>query len=121
MSIIVDKKENYTTFKVTGGVFMREGVREFSSTAKELIKKGKSRFIIDFSDCEYISSEGLGAITDIYKSCKSQSDGEFVVVFSDDPTNDVEYLFETVGLSMLLKDSIFSDYKKAEDYLIVKE
>lgn len=114
MSIIVDEKETHVTFRITGGVFIRDGVRDMNKRIEEFKEKGKARFLIDFSRCDYISSEGMGAMADLWKYCSSQPNGKMVVLFSTDPDNDVHYLFDTIGLSMIMKKGIFTDPEEAE-------
>lgn len=35
-----------------------------------LIKEGKSSFVLDFSNCKFIDSTGLGVLVSLYKKCK---------------------------------------------------
>ena len=114
MSVIVEEKKTHTVFHIADGVFIRETVRELMSKVKVIREKGKTRFIIDFTQCEYISSEGLGAVSGIWKDSVSQPDGKLIIVFNPDPENEVRYLFDTIGLSEIMKGDIFTDPDEAE-------
>jgi anti-anti-sigma regulatory factor len=114
VSIIVEDKTNFILFRIADGIFIREGVRELLEKVKPYREQGKSRFIIDFTGCDYISSEGLGAMSELWKYCKSQKNGKIGVIFNPDPENDVRYLFDTIGLTTMMKDNIFVSTEEAE-------
>lgn len=113
MSIVVDNREGYTILRIKDGVFIRDTVREMSEELKILKGEDKSRFLVDFSECDYISSEGMGAMSDLWKYCSSKPDGKMAVLFSEDEDNDVRYLFDTIGLSTIMKDCIFTNQEEA--------
>ena len=84
MSIIIEENDSYITIRISSGVFIQEGVREFSEHIKQLKIEEKQRFLVDFSQCEYISSEGLGAMSDLWKYSQSTPNGKMVVLFEID-------------------------------------
>ena len=53
--------------------FIVEEVSKFRDELLELMKKGKKNFMLDFSNCEFIDSTGLGVIVSIYKKCKEEN------------------------------------------------
>jgi len=81
---------------------------------RKLKSENKARFLIDLSGCEYISSEGLGAMSDLWKYCSGQPGGKLAILLSGDTSNDVRYLFETVGLTNLMREGLFMDRSAAE-------
>jgi len=117
MSVVIEDKKTHVVFRIEDGVFVRSGVREVSVKFREFLEKGQTRFLVDFSSCEYISSEGIGAMSDIWKNSTAKPNGRLVVVFSSDPENDVHYLFTTIGLAEVMKGHIFTDLREAEKAL----
>ena len=49
--------------------FNVEVVADFRIKVNEYIEDGKTDFIFDFSNCDFIDSTGLGALVSIYKKC----------------------------------------------------
>lgn len=42
---------------------------EFREKLNQLISKGEKNFMLDFSNCSFIDSTGLGVLVSIYKKC----------------------------------------------------
>lgn len=49
--------------------FEVKAVAEFRTTVLDLLAKDENNFIIDFSQCQFIDSTGLGALVSVYKRC----------------------------------------------------
>lgn len=49
--------------------FSVEAAGQFRESAKEYVEKGTTNFVLDFSNCKFIDSTGLGVIVGIYKKC----------------------------------------------------
>ncbi|WP_243156038.1 STAS domain-containing protein [Clostridium sp. C2-6-12] len=49
--------------------FVVDEVAEFRTKINKLIEEGNKDFIINFSECIFIDSTGLGALVSIYKKC----------------------------------------------------
>jgi len=117
MAITHIEKPNYTLISVADMVFIRHQAKPFVQKTKALIKKGVNRFVVDLSNCEYISSEGLGAIAELWHSCVEKDKGSVAVVCKDDGQNEVRYLFDIIGLSRLMTGQLFSNLREAEAHM----
>ncbi|MDQ0087857.1 anti-sigma B factor antagonist [Paenibacillus anaericanus] len=42
---------------------------QFRDTIRDYINSGKVNFLLDFSECQFIDSTGLGVIVSSYKKC----------------------------------------------------
>ncbi|MDF2840314.1 MAG: anti-sigma-factor antagonist [Clostridia bacterium] len=49
--------------------FVIKEAGEFRDQAYELVNLGNVNFIMDFKDCEFIDSSGLGVMVSVYKRC----------------------------------------------------
>ena len=49
--------------------FVVEEVARFRNETNKLIEEGKKDFILDFGQCHFIDSTGLGVIIGVYKKC----------------------------------------------------
>ncbi len=81
---------------------------------RKLQDDGQTRFLLDLSTCAYISSEGLGMVSELWKFCTEKPDGRLIVLLSSDPHNEVSNLFETVGLLAIMHGSLFINRRAAE-------
>lgn len=117
MSLICEEADGYTILRIEQGVFIREGVKRFAAKTKELREKGSIRVLVDFTDCEYVSSEGLGAISELWKSAEKLPDGKMVCVLNPSSDNDVHYLFQSVGFAEIMKGCLFTDLEEARKAL----
>lgn len=54
--------------KISGN-FTVEEVAAFRNEANKAIEEGVTNFILDFSECNFIDSTGLGVLVSIYKKC----------------------------------------------------
>ncbi len=50
--------------------FAVEEAAEFRKKINDMMIEGKKRFILNFSNCTFIDSTGLGVLVGIYKRCK---------------------------------------------------
>lgn len=50
--------------------FAVEEAAEFREKVNDLISKGQNSFLLDFSNCTFVDSTGLGVLVGIYKKCK---------------------------------------------------
>lgn len=114
ISILVEAHEHFTLLGVCDGVFVRDAAREMMAQIRKLKSDGKARFLLDFSTCAYISSEGLGLVSDLWRYCSETANGKLAVLLSSDPHNEMANLFETVGLLSVLRESLFADRRAAE-------
>jgi anti-anti-sigma factor len=91
--------------------------REFENLFETLTKKGCTRFILDLSLCEYISSEGLSCTASSWKWCFDEGNGNMVIIVPKDPENEVRHLFEIIGLSRMVGSAMQPDIAHAMRYL----
>jgi anti-anti-sigma regulatory factor len=117
VSVSIEERESFTYIRIADGVFIHEGVRQFMEKIKDLKAAGKIRFLVDFSKCDYISSEGMGAMSALWKYCTGHQNGKMAILFSNDPDNEVRYLFDVIGLSKIMGNGVFTDLAAAEKAL----
>lgn len=97
--------------------FMRFQAKEFERIL-ELLRKGSTRrFIVDFSSCDYISSEGLASTMSCWKWCHDDGHGHMAAVVSLHPDNEVRNLFEIIGLSRMIGSALQPTIADALKYL----
>ncbi|MCD6253685.1 MAG: STAS domain-containing protein [Thermotogae bacterium] len=70
-----------------------------SCVVEELLKKKKSKIVLDFSSCEYIDSSGLGVVISIYK--RSMMEGGTTILAG--LNEDVKRVLSITGLNRVLK------------------
>ncbi len=58
--------------------FTVEEAAEFRTKIKRLILEGKKHFELDFSNCTFIDSTGLGVLVSSYKKCMEKN-GSFIL------------------------------------------
>jgi hypothetical protein len=75
------------------------------------------RFILDYSTCEYISSEGLTCTASCWKWCHEEGNGHMVAIVPLDPANEVRNLFEIIGLSRMIGSALQPTLPQALKYL----
>jgi hypothetical protein len=111
---------------VTGGIavlqardkaFLNSQAKEFSRLFEELKSLSIVKFILDFSNCDYVSSEGLNFSMQCWKWCHEQGNGSMAVVIPDDPANELRKLFDVIGLSYMIGRSLQPTVAVAEKYL----
>ncbi len=109
--------DDYLEITVKSKTFLRDAAREFQAITDEAIAEGATHFIINFNDCEYISSVGLGCVAEFWRRCMENEGFIMVSVFNSDPANSLLNFFEIIGLSRVMDGHIFTDYQKAEGFL----
>lgn len=60
--------ENNKTISISKN-FTIEEVAKFRTNMNRLIENGEKDFILDFHQCDFIDSTGLGVIVAVYKKC----------------------------------------------------
>ena len=98
--------------------FLKDEAREFQSLINKAISNDITRFLINFGDCQYISSEGLGCVAEFWRNCSEKKDFNMASVFNSRPVNELLNFFEIIGLSRVMKGHIFTDYNKARAFVI---
>jgi hypothetical protein len=90
---------------------------EFYRVFDQLRENGFSRFILDYSTCDYISSEGLTCTASCWKWCHEEKNGYMVAIVPLDPRNEVRNLFEIIGLSRMIGSALQPTLPQALKYL----
>jgi anti-anti-sigma regulatory factor len=90
---------------------------EFNRIFDLLRENNYRRFILDYSTCEYISSEGLTCTASCWKWCHEENNGHMVAIVPLDPSNEVRNLFEIIGLSRMIGSALQPTLPQALKYL----
>jgi hypothetical protein len=90
---------------------------EFNRIFDRLRGNDVRRFILDYSICEYISSEGLTCTASCWKWCHEEGNGHMVAIVPLDPGNEVRNLFEIIGLSRMIGSALQATLPQALKYL----
>jgi anti-sigma B factor antagonist len=93
--------------KIKGFMDMTQ-VNEFENTLDRLIAEGKTRIVLDFSDLEYISSAGLGALVGRIREVRKKN-GDIKIGGGSPAVMDILKMFgfsEVFSLSATLGDAI---------------
>lgn len=96
---------------------LRSQAKEFDRIFELLRKDTTSRFILDFSSCEYISSEGLASTVSCWKWCHDEGHGLMAAIVPQSPENEVRNLFEIIGLSRMIGGALQPTLDDAIKYL----
>jgi hypothetical protein len=86
--------------------FLHSHSTEYTRMLAELMEQGTPSFILDLSNCDYISSEGISNVTRSWKACYEEGKGRMAVVVPDDPANEVRNLFDVIGVSHILGNAL---------------
>jgi len=97
--------------------FMYREAQEFDHLFEQLRGKGFTHFIIELGTCDYISSEGLGAIASCWKWCHDEGMGRLSVILQQNTDNEVSNLFEITGLTRIIGSAIQPTLKDALKYI----
>ncbi len=90
--------ENNFTIKIPSN-FTVDEVSEFRTEVTNLVDQGIVNFIIDFSECNFIDSTGLGALVSIYKKCAEHSGNVKLISLKEE----VKKLFELTRLDRVFE------------------
>ncbi len=80
-------------------VFLNDQAREFKRIITALRKRKYCDLVVDLASCEYISSEGLGAVAEAWEWSQEKNYSRMSVVLTRDARSEVVNLFEITGLS----------------------
>jgi anti-anti-sigma factor len=98
-------------------VFLEEQAEEMERVVLELRKRGHPDLIVDLSSCDYISSEGLGAVTAAWEWCSERNSGRMAVILGDTADAEVINLFEITGVSRTIGGAIHATITDAVRYI----
>lgn len=113
----LEAEAEYTRVRVRTGAFLRKVGKEFVEKTDGLLEAGRPRLLVDFRDCEYISSEGLGCVAELWRKCHDEGRGTMVVLFQSRSDNELYYLFDIIGLTRLMEGHVFTEDAKARRFL----
>jgi hypothetical protein len=109
--------EDIAIIQAIDRAFMRFQAKEFDRVLDILRIGSTCRFIVDFSYCNYISSEGLASVTSCWKWCFDDGHGHMAAVVSPDPLNEVRNLFEIIGIARMIGGALQPTLADAIKYL----
>jgi anti-anti-sigma regulatory factor len=112
------ERDGFIEILIRNQTFLRDEAKEFQSIVSKALSKEITRFLINFGDCQYISSEGLGCIAEFWRNCTEKEDFKMVSLFNEKPVNELLNFFEIIGLARVMKGHIFIDKEKARDFLL---
>jgi hypothetical protein len=110
-------KDDVAILKPIEKTFTHLQAGEFNRIFDRLRKNEFRRFILDYSTCEYISSEGLTCTATCWKWCHEEGNGQMVAIVPLDPANEVRNLFEIIGLSRMIGSALQPTLPQALNYL----
>ncbi len=110
-------KGDVVILKPVQKTFTHLQANEFNRIFELLCERRVSRFILDYSTCEYISSEGLTCTASCWKWCHEEKNGHMVAIVPLDPRNEVRNLFEIIGLSRMIGSALQPTLPQALKYL----
>jgi hypothetical protein len=97
--------------------FLNSQAKEFFRLFEELKSISIVKYILDFSNCDYISSEGLNFTAQCWKWCYEKGNGSMAVVVPGDPANTIRMLIDNIGLSYMIGSSLQPTVFEAQKYL----
>jgi hypothetical protein len=97
--------------------FLNSQAKEFFRLFEELKSLSIVKYILDFSNCDYISSEGLNFTAQCWKWCYEKGNGSMAVVVPGDPANTIRTLIDNIGLSYMIGSSLQPTVAEAQKYL----
>ena len=99
-----------TVLHFSGRTFMAAQVEELLTMMTKVGNVASNRrIILDFTSCDYLSSEGLGTIVGWWK----RDPANFRIVLSDAPDSFVSELFEMTGMRRVLGGGISRSLEEA--------
>jgi hypothetical protein len=110
-------KGNVVILKPNEKAFTHIQAGEFNRIWNRLRENKIRRFVLDYSTCEYISSEGLTCTASSWKWCHEEGNGYMVAIVPLDPKNEVRNLFEIIGLSRMIGSALQPTLPQALKYL----
>ena len=114
------EQDGFLEIVVNSQAFLRDEAKEFQTLTGEAVLQGLTKFLINFNDCQYISSEGLGCIAEFWRKCSENEEHEMVSLFNKKSVNELLNFFEIIGLARVMKGYIFTDYTKAKNFIMKK-
>jgi|GEM_PF-1285432 len=116
-TIAVTMVDRIPILKPCARSFFSEQAKEFSRLVKSLRRKKQFFLVVDLSECDYISSEGLGIIAACRRWCEEKRRGAMGVVLPPDTDSEVVNLFDITGLSRSIGSALQRSVRDAIAYL----
>ncbi|MBD3344288.1 MAG: hypothetical protein GF401_04415 [Chitinivibrionales bacterium] len=110
-------KDDIAVIQFPKKVFQKKEAKEFNAIIESIKEQKYPSIALNLSDCEYVSSEGLGVTAKLWRWCHDEGNGKMAVVLSEDTDNEVRNLFEIIGLARIIGSAIQPSIKDVLNYL----
>ena len=111
------RQDGYIEILINSKAFLRDEAKEFQIQTRSAIENEETKFLVNFKDCEYISSEGLGCIADFWRKCSENDNFIMVSLFNQKSVNELLNFFEIIGLARVMQGYVFTDERKAKNFI----
>lgn len=98
MKITIDTKNGTTVLHLIGNLDA-DSVTRFKKQTYQLAEEGCQQFVIDFSDCPFVDSMGLGALISLLRKVRTQQGDVKITRLG----KDVATIFEITRLNRLFE------------------
>lgn len=112
------QQEGYLEILINDKVFLRNEAQDFHKLTSSFFKGVAGKILVNFNNCQYISSEGLGCIAEFWRKCNDDKAFKMVALFCQQPVNELLSFFEVIGLARVMQGHIFTDYNNAKSFLL---
>jgi anti-anti-sigma factor len=92
--------------RALGRSFLNDEAQEFKRMLSVLHTRAIYDLVVDLSACDYISSEGLGAIAEAWEWCQEHNNSRMCVALNRADETEAVNLFEITGLSRSIGASL---------------
>jgi anti-anti-sigma factor len=110
-------EESIAVLRPLTNSFLKEQADEFKRIVERLTQRANTRLVLDLTGCEYISSDGLGAVAYCWRWCHVEGHGNMSVALSHAKENEVINLFDITGLTTTIGSALQANAHDAVNYL----
>lgn len=110
-------RENYFVVSPLRTIFSGEQVRDFNLFFRAYKQQPLHRMILDISQSDYASSEGLGCLTACWQWHQEKQERCFALVIPSDPENYLIELFSITNLNHTMSEVMHTTLASATQYV----
>jgi anti-anti-sigma factor len=114
----ISMEDSITVLRPLTNSFLKLQADEFKRIVETLTQKKHTRIVLDLTGCEYISSDGLGAVAHCWRWCHAEGHGNMAVALSHAKENEVINLFDITGLTTTIGSALQANAHDAINYLL---